>query len=273
MATTPDSRALAEQKRAKKQAAADDVLLREVDDAVRQDQYTDFGKRYGIPLLIALGLALAALAAYIFWDSRQEAAMEADSEALVRALDQVEAGNLDSGSSALADLAQNGEGGARAAALMLQAGIAAEQGNASQAADLFAQAAANDDAPPAMRDLANVREVALRYDTMQPGEVVSRLQSLAVPGNPYFGSAGEMVAMAYLDQGKRAEAGTLFAEIAKADDVPETLRSRARQMSGLLGVDAIEDVDALLEEQGVGADAPLPAAAQAQADRQAQPAN
>ena len=273
MATTPDSRALAEQKRAKKQAAADDVLLREVDDAVRQDQYTDFGKRYGIPLLIALGLALAALAAYIFWDSRQEAAMEADSEALVRALDQVEAGNLDSGSSALADLAQNGEGGARAAALMLQAGIAAEQGNASQAADLFAQAAANDDAPPAMRDLANVREVALRYDSMQPGEVVSRLKSLAVPGNPYFGSAGEMVAMAYLDQGKRAEAGTLFAEIAKADDVPETLRSRARQMSGLLGVDAIEDVDALLEEQGVGADAPLPAAAQAQADRQAQPAN
>ena len=29
------------------------------------------------------------------------------------------------------------------------------------------------------------------------------------------------------------------------------MRSRARQMAGVLGVDAIEDVDALLEEQGV----------------------
>ena len=106
-----------------------------------------------------------------------------------------------------------------------------------------------------MRDLAKVREIAVRYDTMKSADIIAALKPLAVPGNPYFGSAGEMVAHAYLDQGKRAEAGALFAQIAKDDQVPETMKSRARQMAGVLGVDAIEDVDALLEEQGLGKDA------------------
>ena len=68
MALTPSS----DQKR----VASEDVLLREVDDAVRQDQYADFGRRYGKPLLAALVLGLAAFGGYLYWDHRQEAAME-----------------------------------------------------------------------------------------------------------------------------------------------------------------------------------------------------
>ena len=45
--------------------------------------------------------------------------------------------------------------------------------------------------------------------------------------------------------------GALFAQIAKDQTAPESVRSRARQMAGVLGVDAIEDVEALLAEQGV----------------------
>ena len=57
---------------------------------------------------------------------------------------------------------------------------------------------------------------------------------------------GLSVAMAYLDQGNTAEAGALFAAIAKDKGTSETLRSRTRQMAGLLGVDAIDDVDTVL---------------------------
>ena len=87
-----------------------------------------------------------------------------------------------------------------------------------------------------------------RYDKMKPADVVARLKPLAVPGNPWFGPAGEIVAMAYLDQGKSAEAGALFGAIAKDKDTPETLKSRSRQMAGLLGVDAIDDVDTVLKQ-------------------------
>ena len=84
----------------------------------------------------------------------------------------------------------------------------------------------------------------------------------ATPGNAWFGSAGEMVAMAYLKQGKENLAGPLFAAIAKDDEVPQSLRTRTRQLAGLLGYDAVEDVDETLAElrtETGEASAPAPA--------------
>ena len=57
-----------------------------------------------------------------------------------------------------------------------------------------------------------------------------------------------MLGAAYLDQGNSELAGALFGEISKDKKVPESLRARARQLAGLMGVDAIEDVDVTLEE-------------------------
>jgi hypothetical protein len=126
-----------------------------------------------------------------------------------------------------------------------------EQEKPADAVKLYEQIASDGDAPKALRDAATLRAVAAQYDSMKPADVVARLKPLAVPGNPWFGSAAELVAMAYLDQGRQAEAGALFAAVAKDDKVPESLRSRTRQMAGLLGVDAIEDVDKVLAEQQV----------------------
>lgn len=249
-----------EEKKAKREAAAEDVLMREVDEAVRQDQLSNFATNYGKPLIAAIVLGLAGFGGYLYWQSQQEAAMERDSEALVSALDQIEAGNLESGSAALDPLIADSNPGAEAAARLLKAGVALEQGNSQQAAELFAAVAADEDAPPALRDIATIRSVATSYDSMEPAEIIARLKPLAVPGNPFFGSAGELVAMAYIDQGKQKEAGALFASIAKDETVPEGLRSRSRQMAGLYGVDAIEDVDKVLEELGSPRGAVAPAA-------------
>jgi hypothetical protein len=259
VALPPDRTPSDTDKRAQRQAAHDDVLLREVDDAVRQDQYAEFARKYGRTLIGVVVLALVAFGGFLFWQSRQEAAREKDSEALISALDQIERGNLDSGAKALDPLTADGSDAAKAAATLLKAGIAMQQNKPVQAAELFEEVAADDDAPQALRDVATIRMVTARYDTMKPADVVAKLKPLAVPGNPWFGSAGELVAMAYLDQGRTAEAGTLFAAIAKDDKVPDTLRARARQMSGLLGVDAIEDVDEVLAEQQGGAQPAVPA--------------
>ena len=107
------------------------------------------------------------------------------------------------------------------------------------------------DAPEAYRDLAAIRGVATSFDTMKPEDAIARLKPLAKPGNPWFGSAGELVAMAYLKQGKKDLAGPLFASIAKDKDAPKSMRSRARQMAGLLGYDAVVDVDQVLAEERI----------------------
>ena len=58
-----------------------------------------------------------------------------------------------------------------------------------------------------------------------------------------------MLAHAYLAQDKRDEAGALFGEIARHEDTPESARVRMLNMAGILGVDAIDDVQELLESQ------------------------
>ena len=258
MARKPKQELTRQEKKATRDAAEQEALLREVDDAVRQGDLQSFSEKYGKPLIAGIVLGLAAFGGFLYWQSEREADRERDGEVLVGALDQVEAGNLQTGADQLDDLAANGNGAARANAKLLQAGIAAQQGRSEDAATLFAQVADEGDTPPALRDLARIRLVATRFDAMKPAEVVAAMKPLAVPGKPFFGSAAELLANAYIEQGKNTEAGALFAQIAQDEDTPESLRTRARNVASVLGVDAIEDVDALLEAEGVGQDAAAP---------------
>ena len=68
---------------------------------------------------------------------------------------------------------------------------------------------------------------------------------LTKSGEPWFGSAGELTAMAYLKQGQKAKAGKLFADIAADSQVPPTIRTRAVQVAGTLGVDATASLPTL----------------------------
>lgn len=239
-------------KQAARKAAEQDMLLREVDDAVRQDRTAQFAQRYGVLVVAGLILILAAFGAWLWWDSRQEGQLETGSEELVTALDQLEAGNTDTADEELAAIAEDGAPAAAAGAAMLRAGILIEQGENAEAGEMLFAVADDGDAPEAYRNLAAIRGVAATFDSMEPQQVVDRLKRLATPGTPWFGSAGELVAMAYLKQGNNELAGPLFASIAKDEDVPETLRSRARQIAGMLGYDAVVDVDQAIAETAGG---------------------
>jgi hypothetical protein len=51
-----------------------------------------------------------------------------------------------------------------------------------------------------------------------------------------------MTALAMIKQNKRQQAAQLFAAIARDKGVPETIRARAMQVAGSLGVDASDAV-------------------------------
>lgn len=229
----------------------DEILMREIDEAVRQDDAVEFFQKYGVTLGAVIALLLVGMFGYWWWDSSREAELEAQSEAIVSALDSVDAGDFAGASEKVDPLIEEGSIGARTAARFLQAAAALEQDEPARAVEIYAAIAADAEAPQPLRDLALIREVSTNFDDREPADVIAKLAPLAVPGNAYFGSAGELTAIAHLEAGNEAEAGALFAAIARDETLPETLRSRARQMAGLLGVDAIDDVDQLLEDEGV----------------------
>lgn len=248
LALRPQSPDTPANKSATRDAAQQDVFLREVDDALREDQLLGFVKRYGLRLGLAIAAGLLGLAGYLWWEQSGKESSGQRSEEFSVALDRIEAGSLDAGSKALDPLAAEGGDGSQAAAALMKAAIALEQGKAAEAVKGFAAVAADENAPQPLRDLATIREVAANFDAMPPQQVVDRLKPLAVPGNAWFGSAGELTGIAYMRLGKNDLAGPIFAAVARDKDTPETLKRRARQMAGLLGVDAIDDAAKIAAE-------------------------
>lgn len=225
-----------------RERAQEDVFRREVDEAVRQDTLAYFFRNYGKLLIVLAILLVIGLGGWSYWHHQKTADAQQDAVDLTLAIDQLEAGNVSAAAEKAAPLTGSDiPAGYRVPAQFLAAAAALDAGDNAKAAQLFDAVAADGDNPQAMRDLATLRAVGAQYDTMQPQQVVDRLKPLAIPGKPFFASAGELVGMAYIEQDKRDIAGPLFAEIAKDEEAPETIRSRARQLAGLLGVDAVED--------------------------------
>jgi hypothetical protein len=215
-----------------------EAFEREVDDELRRDQLMSFWKTWGRWLIGGVVLGLAAFAGYLWWDHQQSVAAGETNERLTTAIESASAGNAQGAKPALDMLAKSGSGVYSVTAKLAQAAMALDGGDDKKATALYAAIAADSQTPKPFRDLALIRQTATELETLKPEVVVTRLRTLAVPGNPWFGSAGEMVAGAYLRMGKNDLAGKLFGEIGKDESVPETLRSRAIQMAGVLGVDA-----------------------------------
>ena len=215
-----------------------EAFLREVDDELRRDQLMTFWERYGRWTIAAIVVALAAFAGFLYWQHRRTEAAGVEGETLQAAYDALGAGQTEQAAKTLAPIAASGGPGYRALALMTQADILLGKKQDKAAAAIFARIAADQGIAQPFRDLALIRQTTAEFDTLKPQVVIERLRPLAVPANPYFGSAGELLAIAYLDSGRKDLAGTLFGQIAASDQVPDSIRQRAVQMAGTMGVAA-----------------------------------
>jgi hypothetical protein len=217
---------------------SNETFLREVDENLRRDQLQDFFKRYGKWLIVGLALFLAAVGGWIYWQDRQQKQSAEASEKLHATFTDISAGRTANVPQSLAELEKSNSDAVRASAVLAEAAVALDKNDRSTAIAKYRELANDGGMTQVYRDLATIRMTALEFDTLKPEDAISRLEPLAKPGNPWFGSAGEMTALALLKQGKKAEAGRLFASVASDNQVPRTIRSRAVQIAGTLGVDA-----------------------------------
>jgi hypothetical protein len=229
--------------------ADNETFYREVDDELRRDQMMTLWQRYGKLAIAAVVLLIAAIGGAIWWENQRTLQAGARGEKLVSAFDDIAAGKKSAGLAKLDELSKEKAAGYRAAALLTKADLASEASDMSGALGYFGQVAADEDLPQPYRDLATIRMTTLQFDALKPQAVIDRLRPLAVPGNPWFGSAGEMVALSYLKLNKPQEAARLYAGMARDKKVPDSIRSRAVQMAGSLGIDAVQD-DAGAAQEG-----------------------
>ncbi len=214
------------------------TFAREVDENLRRDQMRDAARAYGKWAIAAVVVLLLAIGAWLFWRDQRQKQAAADGEALSATIDTIGTGNLGRVPAQLEPLEQSHSDAVAVSARLTRAAIALQQNDRPAAIVIYNEVAADKGVDQPWRDLATIRLTAMQFDTLQPQAVIDRLQPLARPGNPWFGSAGEMSALALLKAGRKSEAGRLFASVASDRSVPETIRGRAVQMAGSLGVDA-----------------------------------
>lgn len=222
-----------------------ETFLREVDEKLREDQLRDFGKRYGGWLIAGVVLFLAAVGGWLYWQDREKAKAQEQSETLAAIYADIAAQRVATVPQRLKPLEESSNDIVSATAKLTRAAVALESNDRPTALAQFKSVADDKGMPKPYRDLAIVRATALEFDSLKPEQVIERLAPLTKPGEPWFGSAGELTAMAYLKQGQKAKAGKLFADIAADQQVPPTIRTRAVQLAGTLGVDATASLPTL----------------------------
>ena len=215
-----------------------EAFVREVDENLRRDQMADMAKSYGKWIVAAVILFLGAVGGYLYWQSNSQKQAAADSETISAALDKAAGGNGKGAQAELAPLSDSANDVTRASALLGQAALALRKNDRKTAIDLYTKVENDSGLPQPYRDLALVRRTMTEFDALKPDEIIARLKPLTEQGKPFFGSAGEMTGMAMLAKGDKAGAGQLFARIAADKQVPQSIRARAVQLAGSLGVDA-----------------------------------
>lgn len=227
---------------------SNDTFFQEVEENLRRDRMTEFFKNYGKWVAVAVVLCLAAIGGWIYWEEQKKRTSSDQSEKLHALLTDISTGKTQTVPQRVAELEKSHSDVVRASANLTDAAVALEKNNRSAAIAKYRELANDEGLAQPFRDVATVRLTALEFDTIKPEEVIARLQPLAKAGNPWFGSAGEMTALALMKQNKNAEAGRLFAAIAADQQVPRSIRSRAVQVAGTLGVDASASLPGLQQQ-------------------------
>lgn len=218
------------------------ALLQEVDEAVRRAELESVWKRYGRLIVVAVVAGLLLFGGFLYWQQREREAAGTNGEAMIAALK-----TAPTDVKALDALATSGSDTYRATALIEQANRKLAVGDKPGAAALLGRVTADDGVDQALRDMALIRQTAIEFDTLKSELIVARMQPIIARTDPvsaWFPSAAELAAAAHYRAGQFKESGALYARIAQMKDAPPSLVSRAKQMAGMLGVDAISETTA-----------------------------
>lgn len=213
---------------------SDRDFFREVDEAVRQEQYKKLWDRYGIFVICAAVLLVAGVAGYKAWSYWQQRLAGDAGAQFVQGLTLQDSGEIGKAADIFGKLAAQGPSGYRVLARFKLASADADTGKKDQAIAGY-DALANDGAvDPILRGYATIQAATLKLDTADYAEMQRRLNGLIDTNSPWRYSARELLGLSAYKVGNMNEASNQFSALIGDQGTPPNLRERADMMMALI---------------------------------------
>ncbi len=213
---------------------AGDLLIQEVDEELRREQYQRLWKRYGNYVIAAVLAVVLIVAGYQSWQTWQNKQRQEEAAKFNAAAEMIAQGKTDQALGALAKLAGDSRTGIGIAADMRRAELSAERGDVHGATSAYDEIIGSS-APQLYRDLALLKEGFLTVDTADPAQLQKRIAPLAEMGAPWHYAATELLAVIARKQGDEKHAVELYKTLTDDIQAPQGVRARAAEMLTVLG--------------------------------------
>ena len=221
MSTTPDD-------------AATDLLIREVDEDLRQDQMNALWKRYSNLFYGAAIAIVVAVALWQVWQKWQLRESIAASDKYFSALTLAENGKKDDAIKQLALLAQDGTKGYRLLARLKEAELLLGSGDSNGALTLYQSIGNDSSADSIYRDMAKIKAAYISLDSTDPAVMDHQIEPLTAESNPWRFQAREIQALDALKRGETTRALEFYKGLADDIAAPQGIRARASEMLKIL---------------------------------------
>lgn len=210
-----------------------ELLIQEVDDDLRHEQYAKLWKQYGVYVIAGAVAVIVAVAGWQAWLGWQERVRLEAAGRYAAAIALLNDGKTKEGEDALAKI-DSGDKGFAVLAAMRRADLLIKDGDTKGALGVYEQVA-NSDAPGLLRDLATIKEGLLALNSTEDTSAVeARIGALATSGNAWYYQANELLAAFAHKKGDDKHAIAIFKQLADDAQAPPGARARAAEMLAIL---------------------------------------
>lgn len=209
-----------------------DSLLREVDEALRQEQWQKIWQRYNGLILGAATLVILSVAGYQYLETRRISSAEDSGAKFAAAESLSDEKKKDDAEKAFKVIADQGPAGYAALAKLRLAGAQAKDGKTADAVATFDALAKQPGADDLLKQFAELQAASLQLDKADYTEIQNRLTPLAADGAPFANSARELLGIAAYKAKKYDEARKYLEPLLIDPNVSEDLQSRVKIIMG-----------------------------------------
>ena len=214
-------------------------IFREIDEELKQERYEKLWRVYGKYVIGSAVLIVLLVAGWKIWERDQIKTRLAEGERFATAFDSLKNNETNPAVSMrqFHEIGKNTNSGYGILAQLYEAAILAEIGRVDDSLTVFEEISGNSSAPSSLQGLAKVLGAlnALRSPTIDPKEVIKRIEPMTTAGRPYRHVGLEILAFAELQLNNIEKARAHYRPIIDDSEANVGIRGRASQMLKIIG--------------------------------------